>query len=136
MHVVSLIGSGDVGNEADLFALANIFLMCGKPLLAAQALLNCVRLTRSLIPYTFRGDDDEYIIRKDGHTLHSSCLMGAAGGVKEITRLVKTIQREAKGEENDILLKVIREVRKEIGKLKKELDDFNLKVLSKEDTYD
>lgn len=129
MHVLSLIDSGDAGNDADLFELANIFLACGETLLSAQALLNCVRLKRSLVPYTIINDDDIFIIINNGQPLQGALFAGAYG-LRDITKLAKKIYKKAYGEKNSTLIKLIRELQKEVYKLKKELDELRFQKMS------
>jgi len=115
LHVATLVGSEGTDEEWDLFRLASIFWRCGESLLAAQALLNCLRLVSTLVPYITEDEDGGYIIRKNGRTIHTTGFIGA----DVISELMKEMEEGTTIEDNAMFSHLMNEVRKEFAALKK-----------------
>lgn len=102
-------GSGDVTDPRRLYYVAHMFLKCGEPEPADEALVDFLQFLLSIIPFTVKDNTYGHIIRKDGHTIqtapsimdldHLNRLVGAineAKGRKSTTRQIKELLQKVK----------------------------------------
>lgn len=110
MEARLLIGDGSVKHLDDLLHLARIFKKCNSLNLAAETLLNFLKLSKSLIPYTVKDSDGGYIIRKGSQTVHMSNFVN----IDDVKTLLQAIQGD-KAREGDMLPgSLIEEIKREV----------------------
>lgn len=88
-------GQGDVADPHGLFRIAQMFLICDNPDSAEKTLLAFLRFLQLIIPCAVKEDGGGYIIKKDGHTIHTSDIVD----FDEVDRFVRAIRggKDCKG---------------------------------------
>ncbi len=114
IHVKHIIGSGSMEHMSDLFCLAEIFLKCYRPDLAAETLLNLLRLLKFLTPCISREDDGGYVIRQNNRTIHTNSIIS----YDEILALLLKIQNTDKFGDNLRLQVLVGNIKKLIMEIK------------------
>ena len=104
-----LIGDGSVEHLDNLLQLSMIFKKCNSLNLAAEALLNFLKLLKSIIPYTVKDSEGGYKIRKDNKTIHTSNL----ADLDDVKTLLKAIREDKACEEDMQLISLIEEIERE-----------------------
>jgi len=113
-HIIRSSSMEQMDNLFNLFYLVELFLKCYKPDLAAETLLDFLRLLKFLTPCISKEDDGGYIIRQNNRTIHTNSIIS----YDEIIALLLKIQNTDKYSDNQRLQALVGNIKKLIIDIK------------------